>query len=127
MDKTNYFSILSQLQRVSSILPGEQENFAARTLHPTHYGRFCPIETPEGVEIGLRKNLAMLARISTRPEMPDEKIIQIIEAEGISKEFESDGRVDVFYNGRFLGHVESCEEFVQKIKIRGEQESFLRN
>ena len=47
MDKTNYLAILSQLQRVSSMLPGEQENFMARTLHPTHYGRFCPTETPE--------------------------------------------------------------------------------
>ncbi len=60
MDKTNYLAILSQLQRVASTLPGEQENFAARTLHPTHYGRFCPVETPEGTEIGLRKNLAIL-------------------------------------------------------------------
>ena len=64
MDKTNYLAIMSQLQRVSSMLPGEQENFLARTLHPTHYGRFCPIETPEGTEIGLRKNLALLAKIS---------------------------------------------------------------
>ena len=44
----------------------ESRNFMARTLHPTHYGRFCPIETPEGTEIGLRKNLAILARVSTR-------------------------------------------------------------
>src|SRR3989344_5991933 len=66
MDKTNYLATISQLQRVSSMLPGEQENFMARTLHPTHYGRFCPIETPEGTEIGLRKNLAILSKISTR-------------------------------------------------------------
>ena len=46
IDKTNYLAVLSQLQRVSSTLPDEQENFAARTLHPTHYGRFCPTETP---------------------------------------------------------------------------------
>ena len=65
MDKTNYLAMLSQLQRVSSMLPGEQENFMARTLHPTHYGRFCPTETPEGGEIGLRKNLAILSKIST--------------------------------------------------------------
>jgi len=55
MDKNNSFSIMSQLQRVTSTLPGEQENLAARTVHPTHYGRFCPIETPEGTEIGLRR------------------------------------------------------------------------
>ena len=46
MDKTNYLATISQLQRVSSMLESEQENFKARTLHPTHYGRFCPIETP---------------------------------------------------------------------------------
>ena len=57
MDKTNYLATISQLQRVSSMLPSDQENFKARTLHPTHYGRFCPIETPEGTEIGLRKIL----------------------------------------------------------------------
>jgi len=65
MDKANYLAMLSQLQRVSSTLPGEQENFMARTLHPTHYGRFCPTESPEGTEIGLRKNLAILSKIST--------------------------------------------------------------
>jgi len=51
MDKTNYLAVLSQLQKVTSMLPGEQENFMARTLHTTHYGRFCPTETPEGTEI----------------------------------------------------------------------------
>src|SRR3989344_2492246 len=66
MDKTNYLATISQLLRVSSMLSSEQENFMARTLHPTHYGRFCPIETPEGTEIGLRKNLAILCRISNR-------------------------------------------------------------
>jgi DNA-directed RNA polymerase beta subunit len=82
MDKTNCLAILSQLQRVSSMLPGEQENFLARTLHPTHYGRFCPIETPEGTEIGLRKNLAILARISTTVSLNEEKFFSILEELG---------------------------------------------
>jgi len=114
MDKTNYLAILSQLQRVASTLSGEQENFAARTVHPTHYGRFCPIETPEGTEIGLRKNLAMLSRISTRPEMEDEKIISFFEKNGVDKEGKNG--TDIFYNGRFIGSVVNHEEFINFVK-----------
>ena len=116
MDKTNCFSMMSQLQRVASTLPGEQENFAARTLHPTHYGRFCPIETPEGTEIGLRKNLAMLAKISTQVNMDDNKLMKILEVEGMSDE--EGKKIDVFYNGKFIGHVVSGTDFVNKVKER---------
>ena len=56
--------------------PSDQENFLARTLHPTHYGRFCPIETPEGTEIGLRKNLSILSRVSTRVSLDEEKFLK---------------------------------------------------
>ncbi|MBT4136008.1 DNA-directed RNA polymerase subunit B'' [archaeon] len=115
MDKTNYLAILSQLQRVSSMLPGEQENFLARTLHPTHYGRFCPVETPEGTEIGLRKNLALLAKISTRIELTNEKLINVLEESGMKKEIESEGK-EVFLNGRFVGHVEELNNFIQTLK-----------
>ena len=83
MDKTNGLAILSQLQRIVSLLSAEQENFMARTLHPTHYGRLCPIETPEGTNIGLRKNLAMLARVSTNPKMSDKEIIAVLEKAGM--------------------------------------------
>lgn len=83
MDKTNGLATLSQLQRVVSLLPSEQENFKARTLHPTHYGRFCPIETPEGTSIGLRKNLSMLARVSTTPKINDKEFITMLEKLGL--------------------------------------------
>jgi DNA-directed RNA polymerase subunit B len=115
MDKTNYLAILSQLQRVSSMLPGEQENFLARTLHPTHYGRFCPVETPEGTEIGLRKNLAILAKISTRTDLTDEKLIKVLTSLGMKKEMESEGS-DVFFNGRFIGHTEAAQDFTKKLR-----------
>jgi len=115
MDKTNYLAILSQLQRVSSMLPGEQENFLARTLHPTHYGRFCPVETPEGTEIGLRKNLALLAKISTRVNLEYETFIKILIEMGMQKEMESEGS-DIFYNGRFIGHTIDSKKFVQGLK-----------
>ncbi len=117
MDKTNYLAILSQLQRVSSMLPGEQENFLARTLHPTHYGRFCPVETPEGTEIGLRKNLAILSRISTRADMDDERLTKILVECGMKKDIEEKGN-DIFFNGRFIGYVENSFEFVKNLKER---------
>ncbi|MEM4270479.1 MAG: DNA-directed RNA polymerase subunit B'', partial [Candidatus Pacearchaeota archaeon] len=111
MDKTNYLSIFSQLQRISSILPGEQENFAARTLHPTHYGRFCPIETPEGTEIGLRKNLALLAKISTAITIETEELIKEFKKCGLSESGEEN---DVFLNGRFIGTAK--EILIKEIK-----------
>ena len=114
MDKTNYLAVISQLQRVSSMLPSDQENFLARTLHPTHYGRFCPIETPEGTEIGLRKNLAILSRVSTRVDLDENKFLKNLEEEGLDKEGVK-GR-EVFFNGRFIGGVENPEEFIKKIK-----------
>src|SRR3989344_2036178 len=114
MDKTNYLATISQLQRVSSMLPSDQENFKARTLHPTHYGRFCPIETPEGTEIGLRKNLAILSRVSTRTKMNEEEIIKILEQEKLDKEA-VEGK-DVVLNGKFIGTIKDNNEFVKILR-----------
>ncbi len=114
IDKTNYLATISQLQRVSSMLPGDQENFMARTLHPTHYGRFCPIETPEGTEIGLRKNLAILSRVSTRVELDESKFMKDLEALELDKE--GVGNYDVFFNGMFIGTVNEGKKFVKQIK-----------
>ncbi|MCF7910608.1 DNA-directed RNA polymerase subunit B'' [Candidatus Pacearchaeota archaeon] len=114
MDKTNYLAIISQLQRVSSMLPSDQENFLARTLHPTHYGRFCPIETPEGTEIGLRKNLALLSKISTRTNLDEKQFLKDLENLGLDKEGTSG--TDVFFNGFYIGNIENSEEFVQTLR-----------
>ncbi|HZX44785.1 MAG TPA: DNA-directed RNA polymerase subunit B'' [Candidatus Nanoarchaeia archaeon] len=65
IQRLNYLESLSHLQRVVSPLSTSQENFEARELHCTHLGRLCPIETPEGTNIGLRKNLALLCSISS--------------------------------------------------------------
>jgi len=113
MDKNNSFSIMSQLQRVTSTLPGEQENFAARTVHPTHYGRFCPIETPEGTEIGLRKNLALLARVSTRVDIGHDEVLAVLHD---SEMKDGEGEFDVFYNGRFIGSVSEAENFAKAVR-----------
>jgi len=66
MSRTNFLDMVSHLQRVVSPLSSSQENFQARALHCTHIGRLCPIETPEGTNIGLRKNLAMLCSLSQK-------------------------------------------------------------
>ncbi len=68
IQRLNYLEMLSHLQRVVSPLSASQENFEARQLHSTHLGRLCPIETPEGTNIGLRKNLSILCSISNESE-----------------------------------------------------------
>jgi DNA-directed RNA polymerase subunit B len=64
IQRVNHLETISHLQRIVSPLSPSQENFEARALHPTHMGRLCPIETPEGTNIGLRKNLSLLAKVS---------------------------------------------------------------
>ncbi len=65
IQRLNFLESLSHLQRVVSPLSASQENFEARELHSTHLGRLCPIETPEGTNIGLRKNLSLLCSVSS--------------------------------------------------------------
>ena len=84
IDRTNFTATTSHLQRVVSLLSSSQENFDARALHPTHWGRLCPVETPEGTPIGLRKNLASLAKI-TQEEMSDDKIKKLLEGAGLNQ------------------------------------------
>tara|TARA_Y100000310_G_C20701659_1_gene830563 strand:- start:8238 stop:9722 length:1485 start_codon:yes stop_codon:yes gene_type:complete len=85
LDRTNYLSALSHLQRVNSLLSATQENFEARALHATHWGRLCAIETPEGTSIGLRKNLALLSNI-TQENVNDQKIMKSLETLGLKTE-----------------------------------------
>lgn len=81
IQRINYLETLSHLQRVVSPLSSAQENFEARELHPTHFGRLCPVETPEGTNIGLRKNLALLTKISQYAN--EEEIIKTLKNLGL--------------------------------------------
>lgn len=65
LDRLNFFATISNLGRVVSLLSSSRENFEARDLHPTHWGKLCTSETPEGQNVGLRKNLAITANISS--------------------------------------------------------------
>ena len=64
LDRTNFSSTLSHLRRLQSPLSRSQPNLEARDLHPTHWGRLCPNETPEGSNCGLVKNLALSSILS---------------------------------------------------------------
>ena len=68
MDQTNPLSEVTHKRRLSALGPGgltrERAGFEVRDVHPTHYGRICPIETPEGPNIGLIANLSTFARVN---------------------------------------------------------------
>ena len=65
LERNNRIKTLSHLRNVVSPLSSDRQHFEARDLHPTHWGRICPIKTPEGMNIGLRTHLAMSANVST--------------------------------------------------------------
>ena len=81
MDQTNPLSEITHKRRVSSLGPGgltrERAGFEVRDVHPTHYGRICPVETPEGPNIGLINSLATYSRINNYGliESPYRKVI----------------------------------------------------
>jgi len=81
MDQTNPLSEITHKRRLSALGPGgltrERAGFEVRDVHPTHYGRICPIETPEGPNIGLITSLASYARVNDFGfiEVPYRKVI----------------------------------------------------
>ena len=82
MDQTNPLSEITHKRRLSALGPGgltrERAGFEVRDVHPTHYGRICPIETPEGPNIGLINSLATHARVNKYGfiESPYRKIVK---------------------------------------------------
>ena len=81
MDQTNPLSEITHKRRVSALGPGgltrERAGFEVRDVHPTHYGRICPIETPEGPNIGLINSLATYCRVNKYgySESPYKKVL----------------------------------------------------
>ncbi len=129
IDATNYLAKLSQLLRVVSTLSTDQENFEARTLHPTQYGRLCPVETPEGTPIGLRKNLALLARVTTEPRFDEKSLLNNLKQFGLQLEigYLEEGHYDVMLNGKFIGIVKQPEEFVKAVRQARRQGKIYRD
>ncbi len=114
LDRTNRLSTISHLRRIQSPLSRTQPNFEARELHGTQFGRICPVETPEGSNCGLVKNLALSAVISVAHDFEPlkEKILPTLTGKGDK----------VFLDGRFLGYtdVEKTAKRLRQMRRNGE-------
>ena len=121
LDRTNRISTLSHLRRLQSPLSRSQPNFEARDLHPTHWGRLCPNETPEGSNCGLVKNLALAASISI--SVNTEKVRQILYRMGVIPIQEANENIrvsgaKVFVDGCPIGFSMSPQELVTGLRER---------
>ncbi len=119
LDRTNLVSTLSHLRRLQSPLSRSQPNFEARDLHPTHWGRLCPNETPEGSNCGLVKNLSLSACISIAAST--EKLRHAIYNMGVlpvqdaNRELRLSG-TKIFINGSPVGHHPNPSELVASLR-----------
>ena len=121
LDRTNHLSTLSHLRRLQSPLSRSQPNFEARDLHPTHWGRLCPNETPEGSNCGLVKNLALSACISVG--VNPEKIKQVLFDMGVVPIEEANETLKlsgakVFVDGNIIGYCNSPEALTREFRER---------
>lgn len=131
LDRTNFSSTLSHLRRIQSPLSRSQPNLEARDLHPTHWGRLCPNETPEGSNCGLVKNLALSATISIG--IDQKKVVERLIELGLIPIDKADRKVretgaKVYVDGMIVGYVTGPKTFVEKIRTlrrRGELSSEL--
>jgi len=109
LERKNYVDSISHLRLVLSPLTSTQEHFEARELHPTHWGRFCPAETPEGPTIGLRKHLALFAEITDAiSENEKKKLISTLK-------FDKNG-TDVYLDGIPIGYTSDGKVFVEGLR-----------
>ncbi|ABL77696.1 DNA-directed RNA polymerase subunit B [Thermofilum pendens] len=124
LDRTNYLSTISHLRRVVSPLSRTQPHFEARELHPTQWGRLCPVESPEGQNCGLVKHLALLATLSNGT---DEKQVYdlLVGRLGVVPVEKTVGKnisgARVYLNGRLIGYVEDGKGLAETLrKLRRE-------
>ena len=124
MDQTNPLSEITHKRRVSALGPGgltrERAGFEVRDVHPTHYGRICPIETPEGPNIGLINSLATFSRVNKFGyiESPYKKVVkgkvtdQIVYLSAIEEEKFSIAQANspLNKNGEFVEELVACRK-----------------
>jgi DNA-directed RNA polymerase subunit beta len=122
MDQTNPLSEITHKRRVSALGPGgltrERAGFEVRDVHPTHYGRVCPIETPEGPNIGLINSLALYARTNEYGfmETPYRKVkngqvtdeIDYLSAIEEGQYVIAQANAELDRNGKFTNEIVSC-------------------
>ncbi len=111
LERTNFVRTIAHLRNVISPLSSSQEHFEARALHPTHWGRLCAEETPEGVNIGLRKYLAVFAVITDTASAKDRSLIDA----ALKKE---SGSSTVFMDGLIIATTNEPEKVVDFVRSR---------
>jgi len=119
LDRTNFTSTLSHLRRLQSPLSRSQPNFEARDLHPTHWGRLCPNETPEGSNCGLVKNLALMACSSVY--VNSEEVEHVLYRLGVIPVHDADSNLrasgaKLFVDGRLIGYCIDPNRLVNDIR-----------
>jgi DNA-directed RNA polymerase subunit beta len=124
MDQTNPLSEITHKRRMSALGPGgltrERAGFEVRDVHPTHYGRICPIETPEGPNIGLINSLATYAQVNKYGfiESPYRKVVDgkvteeviYLSAMEETKYTVAQANADLTDDGSFANDLVSCRE-----------------
>ncbi|WP_067334591.1 DNA-directed RNA polymerase subunit beta [Stappia indica] len=139
MDQTNPLSEVTHKRRLSALGPGgltrERAGFEVRDVHPTHYGRICPIETPEGPNIGLINSLATFARINKYGfiESPYRKVKDgQVTAETVylsameeAKYHIAQANAEIDENGRFVSDLITCRHAGENMLLPPERVEFM--
>ena len=139
MDQTNPLSEITHKRRVSALGPGgltrERAGFEVRDVHPTHYGRICPIETPEGPNIGLINSLSTYSKINKYGfiESPYKKVkdgivqsnIEYLSAMEETKYTIAQANSLVDKNGKFTEELVSCRQNLNFILAKPENIDYI--
>lgn len=139
MDQTNPLSEITHKRRLSALGPGgvtrERAGFEVRDVHPTHYGRICPIETPEGQNIGLISSLAVHARVNDYGfiETPYRKVVdgfvtdevQYFSAFDESKYYIADASAKVDSHGYLVDELLYCRHDCNFVMIKREEVHYI--
>ncbi len=139
MDQTNPLSEITHKRRVSALGPGgltrERAGFEVRDVHPTHYGRICPIETPEGPNIGLINSLSTYSKINKYGfiESPYKKVkngvvedkIEYLSAMEETKFTIAQANSKIDKNGKFTEDLVSCREDLDFILSKPENIDYI--
>ena len=139
MDQTNPLAEITHKRRLSALGPGgltrERAGFEVRDVHPTHYGRICPIETPEGPNIGLISSLSTYARINdfTFIETPYRKVVNGVvtsDIEYLSALDEKDHAIaqanaPLDSRGRFTNELISARKGGEFVMLKPEEISYM--
>ena len=139
MDQTNPLSEITHKRRLSALGPGgltrERAGFEVRDVHPTHYGRICPIETPEGPNIGLINSLATYARVNQYGfiESPYRKVekgkvtdeVRYLSAMEEGRYVIAQANAALDKNGKLIEELVSCRKGGEYLLFRAEDVDYI--